>query len=62
MNERHTSKELVTIFWEGKEKVGMLHQNGEIEIFKLRRALKTEVDEMLEVKMPEDKPIKRTEL
>lgn len=58
--EHYTSKEMVTIFWEGKEMIGMLHQNGEIKMFILRKALKTEVDELLDVKMPQDTPIKRT--
>lgn len=43
-----TTNELVTIFWRDKQKVGMLHQNGQIEMYTLKPASKADVAELLE--------------
>lgn len=43
------TNELVTIFHQDGEKVGMLYQNGSIEMYRLVKASKTDVAELLEV-------------
>ncbi len=44
-----TTSELVTIFWRDGEKVGLLYQNGHVEMYTLKVASKADVAELLEV-------------
>ena len=43
------TNEVVQIAWEDGQKVAMLHQNGDIEIYTLKRATKQDVERLLEV-------------
>lgn len=43
------TSELVQIAWEDGQKVAMLHQNGEIEVYALKPATKQDMLEILEV-------------
>lgn len=47
------TNELVQIAWEDGQKVAMLHQNGSIEIYKLKPASKADVAEILESEQQE---------
>lgn len=38
----------VTMFFEDKEPIGILYQNGKREIYKIERATNEQVDELLE--------------
>jgi hypothetical protein len=46
---KKVTNELVQIFWEDGEKIGMLHQNGQIELYTLKKATKQDTLEFLEV-------------
>ncbi len=43
------TQEITTIFWEDNRPVGMLHQNGTTEFFKVSKASKDFVSELLGV-------------
>lgn len=49
------TNELVNIFWEDGQKVGMLYQNGQIEMYTLKPASKQDVANLLETETPSDK-------
>lgn len=43
------TNEIVTLFWEDGQKVALLHQNGEIEVYMLKKASRQDVADLLEV-------------
>lgn len=45
---KKVTNELVQIFWEDGEMVGLLYQNGEVKLYTLKRATKADVAELLE--------------
>ena len=47
----HKTSELVTIFHDDGQKVGMLYQNGEVELYTLKKASKQDVVDLLEVEV-----------
>lgn len=47
------TSELVSIFWQDGQKVGMLYQNGVLEMYSLRKATKADVATLLQVDVKE---------
>lgn len=45
---KKVTNELVQIFWEDGQKIAMLHQNGQIELYTLKPATKQDVTSILE--------------
>lgn len=45
------TNELVQIFYKDGEKVGILYQNGQVEIYTLKKATKQDVQDLLEVQV-----------
>lgn len=46
---KKVTNELVQIFWEDDEMVAMLHQNGEIKLYRLKKGTKQDVQDLLEI-------------
>lgn len=45
------TSELVTIFHQDGEKIGLLYQNGQVEMYTLKKASKQDVQDLLEVQI-----------
>ena len=50
----YKQSELVTVFYEDGQKVGMLYQNGTIELYRLVKATKQDTAQLLEIDIPQD--------
>ena len=48
---KETTGEIVTIFWQDGEAVGMEYRNGELHRFMLKKATKADDAELLETKV-----------
>lgn len=48
---KKVTSELVNIFWEDGKMVGLLHQNGRIEVYRLKEASKQDVADLLETEV-----------
>lgn len=48
------TSELINIFWEDGQKVGMLYQNGIIEIYTIKPANKADVARLLETEVKDN--------
>lgn len=48
---KKVTSELVNIFWEDGQKVGLLYQNGALEMYKLKKANKQDVADLLETEI-----------
>lgn len=46
---KKVTSELVQVFWEDGEMIAMLHQNGDIKLFTLKKASKQDVVTLLEI-------------
>lgn len=55
INIMRTTSEIVVLFWEDNQPVGMLHQNGQTNFYRVSRASKEHVTELLGANITEKK-------